>query len=248
MSTRPPFLDEWLKGKTREDFDLIEHCNGRLLWPVKIHKLRKNGKYEEEAAFLQVLDMIDGMDATQEAMRIFEERGFDKEDARVGDIWTELEMFARVSVALRSTIKDSDGIYPNMFSLDTLLDSKETGITPAAVALLHKQLDIVSKLQDPRLEDIDRATAVQAAMAIAETGNLSPLVYIAGSAQDTCVVVMSSILSECLRHEFSVHSLENSNKVRSPSKKQTTSSKVKPTSANAMSQSEASTSNDPPTN
>jgi hypothetical protein len=248
MSTKTAFVEEWLKGKTREDFALIEHCNGRLLWPVKINRLRKNGKFEEESAYLQVLDPVDVMDATQEAMRIFDERGFDKDDERVAAIWTELEMFARISVALRSVEKDSDGIYPNMHSLDMLLDVKTTGISRSEVENLNRRLDIVTKLQDPRLDDVDRATVIRVANAIAETGNLSPLVAIAGSELDTCVVGMASILIECLRHEFSSPSLENSKQGRSRSKNSPTSSTAKHTSAPAPSTNDAMAANAPTNN
>ena len=246
MPQVPAFVEEWIKGKTREDFTLTEHCKGRLLWPVKINRLRKTGKFDEEPAFLQVLDPLDVMEATREAMRVFKEQGFDKDDERAAAIWTELEMFARMSIALRSTQKDADGIYPNMHSLDMLIDVKETGISRSEVESLSKRLDIVTKLQDPRLEDIDRATVVRVAVGIAETGNISPLVAIAGSEMDTCVVGMASILTECLQHQLSAQSPPNSSEGRSRSQKSSTSSTAKHTSVPDASTNDALASNDAP--
>lgn len=235
MTQQTAHVEDWLKGKTREDFAIIEHCGGRILWPVKLHRLRTTGKFDEEPAYLQVLDPIETMEAKREALRVFAEQGFVKDDERTTDIWTELEMISQVAIALREPKPSADGIHYAKFSLDTLLQFKDTGISSREIASLHQQLTMFAKLEDPRLETIDRATVIKVAIAIAEVGNLSPLVAIAGSELDTCVIGMAAILTECLTHEFSLPSLASSNKERSPKKKSNTSSTAKPTSAPAAS-------------
>jgi hypothetical protein len=243
MSNQTAHVEEWLKGKSREDFAIIEHC-GRLFWPIKINKLRANGKFEQEPALLCVLDVAELMEAKRDARRVFEEQGFTRSDETL-DIWSELEVFAQVAIALREPKPSADGIPSAKYSLETLLECAKTGIPRREVMNLYRQLDAVAKLEDPCLDKLDVETIVRAAIAIADKGNLGPLVAIAGSEVDTCVIGMASLLTGYLTHEHLSPSPEKSTKVRSPSKKSSGSSVAKPTSSPDNSLPDVIVSNDP---
>jgi hypothetical protein len=243
--TKTAFVEEWLKGKTRQDFELIEHDDGRILWPVKINRLRKGGQFEEEKAYLQVLDAGDLVDAKRAALNAFEEAGFKYDDPRTADIWLQFEMISRISIALRDKTPDSTGVHPQRHSFDTLLRYKETGISLAEIESLNRRLDVVTQLQDPRLGEMDTATVVFAAGKVAEIGNLSPLAAIVGSEVDIFVIKVCALLIACLTPEQLSQLVENSIKGVSQSKKSSGSSKVKPSKSPAPSSSPILAANDP---
>ena len=244
MAKETTHVEEWLKGKGREDFEIIENC-GRILWPIKINRLRPNGSFDQEAAFLRVLDVSEVMEAKRVARRVFEEQGFVRGDDTL-DIWAELEAFSHVAIALREPKPSSDGEHYAKYSLETLLECKQTGISRREVMNLYRQLGAVAKLEDPCLEKLDVETVVRAAIAIADKGNLDPLVAIAGSEMDTCVIGMASLLTGYLMQEPSSPSPASSTKERSRLKSSGGSSKVKPTASPGTSiSSDVLASNDP---
>jgi hypothetical protein len=209
------FVEDWLKGKTAEDFAIIEHLGGRLLWPTKLQRLRADKKFHEEPACLQVLDPLDLLEATQNAMSIFSERGLDPKDERVQPLWAEIEVFAQVAIALREAKPGPDGNHAPKHSLGILLSVKETGIPRLQILNLHAQLHVFAKFEDPRLETLDTRTVIATAMAIAEVGNCSPLVAIAGSELDGYVIESARILRGSLLHESSASSQTSSTTERS---------------------------------
>mgnify|MGYP001591989626 FL=1 len=218
--TNPAFVEEWLAGKRPEDFDVIEHLGGRLLWPVKIQRLRSGlenkQSWTEESAYLQALDCSDLIEAVREATRIFDERGFSKDDPRHQALWAEIEMHAHVARALREAADPSGHpygagmVHPQKCALEILLSHKASGITRAEVARLYEQLQLFSRFEDARLEQVNKEQAIQVALAIASVRNCSPLVPIAGSAQDTCIVYICDLLSSYLLPKSSSPSPESS--------------------------------------
>jgi hypothetical protein len=225
---------DWLKGKTPEDFAIIEHC-GRLLWPIKLQRLKSDKKVSEEPAYLQVLDPLDLMDAKQAAARLFDARKFDKDDERYKDMWAMLEMYAQVAIALRDNEANVDGTHYQKHSVDILLDSKATSISYAEVRRLHSMLDIFSKFEDPRLDQMTVEEVMELVYAIAKARNLSPLVGIAGSAVDTFVMSMADLLMRFHLLALSSQPPEKSNKEASPTSNSKRSSAAKPGKSSAPS-------------
>lgn len=232
-------LHSWLEGKTAADFKIIEHRGGRLLWPVKLNRLRANGKFEQEDAYLQVLDPLEKLDALheskQEFARLCKERDLDPRDEDCRGFWETLEAFGQLSYALREAKPSEPGVHARKHRLWALLQFKETGISERELANLLQQLDIFAKFEDPRIADLDVETVVKGAMAIADTGNLSPLVDIVGSEVDTFVIAMAKLLTSCLTHELSSQLPANSTKARSLSRNSGGSSAAKPGASPALS-------------
>lgn len=215
-----PFALEWLKGKTARDFDVLEHLD-RIYWPVKLHRRRagpdKKVIWSEEPALLRVLDTADKIKATQIATVHFDAAGLKIADPRHQAIWAEIEMHAHVSIALREATDartgkpylDSEEPHPKA-TLELLLQHKATGIGASEVARLYELLQTFDGFEGAKLERVDKELAIRIAMAIAEAGNLSPLVAIAGRGQDSCVVYIARTLCSFLRPEPSAPSFESS--------------------------------------
>ncbi len=214
----PPALADWLKGKTYKDFEIIEHLGGRLLWPTSLFRLKADKQFHEEKVYLQVLDPIDIMEATVKAQQIFDARGLNAQDERHKPIWGEIEAYAQVSIAMRSSKAHADGNYPPLHNLEILLSAQLTGISRSQVLGLHGQLRVFEKFEDPRLEKLTTEQVVAANLAIAEVGNCSPLVPIVGSELDEFAISTACLLKRYLLHEQSSPSPTNSKTGRSRSK------------------------------
>lgn len=225
-----PFAREWLKGKTAQDFEVLEHL-GRVHWPVKLQRRRKgpDGKViwaAEEPALLRVLDTRDRMKAIDDATKLFDARGLKISDPRHQAIWTEIEKHAHVALALREAVDAqtgkpyADGVEPHQkATLEYLLVHAKSGITAVEVTRLYELLQTFEGFEDPKLEKVDPALCIKIALAVAEVGNLSPLAATGGQGPDSCVVYWARILSDFLRGERSSPSPESSTPERSPKRK-----------------------------
>lgn len=218
MTTGTAFVDEWLKGKSREDFNIIEHLGGRILWPVKIQRFKADKKFHEEPAYLHVLDTVDLLQATLDAEAEFVRRGFDPKEERHAGLLAEVEAFAQVAIALREHKPHADGNHAPKHQLGILMSTQATGISKLQVLSLHGQLRVFEKFEDPRLESLSTDQVIAANMAMAEVGNVSPLVAIAGSEQDAFAISTAVILRKYLLHEHSSPSSTNSTTGRSRKK------------------------------
>lgn len=204
-----PFAREWLKGKKARDFDVLEHLGGRLLWPVMLQRRRagpdRKPIWTEEPAYLQTLDPMDQLKAVEIATRLFDERGLKIADPRHAAAWAEVEMASHVALGLREAV-DATGkpyppgvVHPQKADLQTLLEQKQSGISGREIARLYELMQTFGGFEGAKLEKVDKELAIKIALAIAEVGNLSPLVAIAGQGQDSCVVYSMQILSSYLR-------------------------------------------------
>lgn len=187
----PKTVSEWLKGKTPEDFDLIEF-GGRVLWPDKLKRLKGDKTYEEVPVCIRVPRFQEELEAYATAQRIAAEHNIDVK--RDEDMFKQLHVIARAALAIREPKAPHGQFQP----AEVLMSSKDTGIAMTEIALVASKIEIFSRLEDTRLTTIDEETAIKAAFAIVEVRNLSPLAVIAGSALDDCVISMASALVRCL--------------------------------------------------
>jgi hypothetical protein len=213
------FIEEWMKGKTPEDFEILEHAGGRLLWPVKLHRLTANKTWREEDAYLQTLDGLDRVEALKMARAFFEERGLKHDDPANAEAWQEVLTHAYVALALREPKPNAAGIHGQRHTLDHLLSSKESGIQRSEVHSLHARMLLFETFEEARLEELPAEEVVAMAMAIAEVKNPSPLVATAGPALDTYVVSSAVLLTSYLLQERSSPSPGSSTQGRSGQKK-----------------------------
>lgn len=214
-----PFAEEWLRGKTAQDFEVLEH-QGRIHWPIKISRRRRgpDGKpvFVEEPALLRVLDTRERLRAIDAATKYFDEQGLKISDPRHQAIWAEVERHAHVSLALREAKQGDGKPYPENVdphpkaTLSDLMEHAKSGITAAEVSRIYDLLQTFEGFEGAKLEKVDKELAIRIALAISEVGNLTPLVAIAGPAQDSCVVYLMQILSEFLRAGPSSPSPESS--------------------------------------
>lgn len=221
MSER--FIQEWLKGKTAEDFDVIEH-QGRVLWPYKLSRLTADaakGKSEREETdvFLRTLDTYDIGRAGLAAQKLFAALGFNVEKDRSAheEIWDELIVYARFCYAVRA----ADG--SQMFTPDNLIPSGDGGSNAAriprhAIFDVQRQLYLLGGFEDSRLEEMSVDEVIGAARAIARVRNLSPLVALGGALQDTFVIILAQQLVMYLDHKSSLLSQDSSTPESTPKK------------------------------
>lgn len=223
------FVEDWMRGKTAADFDCLEHAGGRLLWPIKLHRLRADKTWREEDAFLQTLDGLDRLEALRAAKQIFEERQMRHDDPANAEAWQEIMTYSYVALALREPKPNAAGIHPQRHALEHLLSARESGIARGEVHSLYSRLLLFETFEEPRLEELHPEEVVKLALAIAEVRNPSPLVATAGPALDTYVVSSAVLLRSYLLGEQSSPSPASSTPAASSQKNSRRSSKEKPT-------------------
>lgn len=198
------FIDEWIRGKTADDFELAEHKNGRILWPSKLMRLQKDRTWKEVPIYVQVPEPSDDYEALADAKRIAREQNIDrKEDP---DDWNSLLELCKVARAIREPKPGADGVHAQLQTVDVYLNpsvGSGTGISTKELFRIAEQVNFFAKLEDPRLQEVDERTAIAMALTINEVRSLSPLVGIAGSGLDSFVLSICVTLSRYLLNEHS---------------------------------------------
>lgn len=185
------FVDEWMKGKTAADFDTIEF-GGRMLWPDKLHRLKKGGEFEEIPICVRVPRYDEELTAIAQAEGMLKEKGLDRKDHE--GVFETLEQLCKVAFAIR----EPKAPHAQWQPVENLISSKELGVETRELFGLWQRVELYGRLQDSRIEEVDEPTAVAIAHAVAEVRNLSPLVAIAGEGVDSCVISMAVSLVRCL--------------------------------------------------
>lgn len=198
---------EWLKGKTAADFDLIEQ-GGRIYFPDVVYRLRKGGKFEEVPVAVCVPRPYEKAMARLRAIKLAADWKIDRE--KDADHFETLDTFSVLSQAIRTREPPHGQFQP----VEWLLSTKEDeGFDERSLWAIWERVKAYGEIMDPRITEPNTEEVIAAAVAIDRVRNLSPLVAIAGSAVDSFVVEMATILCGYLRQRPSAPSDETSTPV-----------------------------------
>lgn len=192
---------EWLKGKKPADFDLAE-AGGRLYWPDKLCRLKKDGTYVDVPVRVIVLRELEELQALKEARQQFAELDLDPKEYPAQ--FARMEAICRAARAIHED-KPKKGAgdeiyYPRFHTVQVLLSEKETGIATNQLVAIDERMRLYARIENPlREDDVTEEEAMALAYAIVEVRNLSPLAAFAGGSVDTCVISMASALVRSLQ-------------------------------------------------
>lgn len=184
----------WLNGKTLEDLDVIEF-GGRLLFPDKILKVRRGGKFDEIEVAVRIPREPEIATARVEAVRLFKARGLDRKDD--ADLFEQLDVFCKLALAIRTRKPP----HPQFLPVEELIGrtnpetGETTGFDATSLFDLWQRIETYRTMCDPRITEPTVEDVLIAADGIARTRTISPLVAIAGPELDSFIVSMGSLLS-----------------------------------------------------
>lgn len=207
----PKPTQEWLVGKTADDLDLIEH-GGRVYFHDVMHRIKRKAKEGKGAVFEPMPVVVcvprapERALARRDALELAREWKIDRE--KDADIFDTLDKFALVAHAVR-TVEPPHGQFQ---PLRYLVSTKEgEGFDERALWAIWERIKLYEEMVDPRItEPMSEEDVIAACFAIAKVRNLSPLVAIAGSELDNCVISMASLVTRYRMQELSSPSSETS--------------------------------------
>lgn len=200
MSDARPWSREWLKGKTLADLQAIED-GGRLLFPDVIRRAKAGGKWEEVPIMVRIPTPRDKRTARLEAIQHFTKHKLDRD--KDADLFQEVETLSLLSRIMHERKPPHDRF---VAELDWLLgDADGERYDLPSLYDVWDRVTLYRSMIDPTLSEDEVTTdlIVQAALGVADSGNLTPFAGIGGPAQDACVIGMANLLARYLRGNLS---------------------------------------------
>lgn len=199
------FYDQLAK-KSWGELEAVERGD-HLLFPEKLWKRNKAGKFEVTPIMVQVPRMGDMRKARALAHVIAREDGIDpKFDSHLFD---DLENVCIMAYAVR----DATSPYSFMFARDKdtpdprMLERK---FDEGSLSHLWSRLAPYKQLLNPQLTRVTRDEFMAVIAAIAERRDIAPLLAIDGLARDSCIVTMACLLQSLMTRQSSSQSSESS--------------------------------------
>jgi len=166
-----------------DEVEVLEH-NEYLLFPAVILKRQTSGKFEEVKVRMRVPREHEMRLARKLAREIMVEDGLDwKEDA---DLFTNVETWCILARSIRDYTAPFSPYDPDPRSLEMRYDK-------SSLMALWAKLDALSRIVDPRPDDLSSAEVIGLIVAIAREENTGPLVDYASPAQSSCIVTMARL-------------------------------------------------------
>jgi hypothetical protein len=165
--------------------------HGPLL-PVAIRARKANGKIEERAACLMVLDGERVIEARKRARKWAVDQKLDPKriDGEDSDIVRKFEELEELAYALREVAEPHDQMYPDGRELYRSIR------TPASLSELSEQLDNWTKMNDPRYGDLDADQLWEMCERVVREGTALPLALIDSRAQIAFIMLTAAAALE----------------------------------------------------
>ncbi len=166
-----------------DEIEVLEH-NDYLLFPAAILKRKTDGSFEEEKCRLRVPREHEMRKARGQAREIMTEDGLDwKEDA---DLFTNIETWCILSQSIRSYTEPFEPFDPDPRSLEKRYDKH-------SLMAIWAKLDALTRIVDPRPDDLSTGEIIGLIVAIAREENTGPLADYGSPAQSSCIVTMARL-------------------------------------------------------
>lgn len=207
------FQDELL-DKSWDELE-VEEFAGYLLFPEKLWKRAKNGKFVAEKVMVRVPRGHEMRKARAEAHRIAKKDGIDpKVDVQQFD---NLENYCILQQAIRSPTAPYE-------PLRTSVEELEKNYDEGSIELLLAKMGAYKRKLNPRLGSVSRAQFIALVASIAERRSIAPLLVTDGAVQNSFIISMASLLQSLMTQPSSSPSSETSTLEPSPSESSTRSS------------------------
>jgi len=175
-----------------EGLEAIEFA-GYVLFPERLWKRKSNGKLEEHEIMMRVPRAHELRAARVKAREWAKRDGVDEEKDRVQ--FSDLEDLVIMWTCFRNPKAPHEPMWLSAEELERQFD--KTTLEQAWSKLEHYR-----KMLDPRLTEVSVENVFAVASAITKVRNTGPLVVFDGPSQDSCVIIMASLL-ERYRTELS---------------------------------------------
>jgi hypothetical protein len=209
-------LDVWqdqILKRTWEELEAIEQ-NDSIYFPEKLWRRKANGKFEAEKVTVRVPRLPEMRAARAEAKKIAAEDGI---DPKLDPIEFEnLEDVCILARAVRNSTAPFEQLHPDPRVFEKKYDE-------ASLTQLKVKMGAYKELLDPRPAKITREQFIATIAAVAERRDISPLRVIAGSAANSCIVTMASLLHSLMTRQPSSPSSESSTPEHSATENSTSS-------------------------
>lgn len=175
---------ERLLGKEWDELEVLEE-SGYLLFPEKIYKRTKDGKFEAKDIFLRVPREHELRKARIMARQIALEDGLDLD--RDEDLISNIEDTCILTFAIRENIKGFPPLWPEPKQLEATYDK-------ASLIHLWAKLDNLTQVVNPAPETITEEEILVVVSKIASERSIAPLLVYGSEAQNICIVTMADLL------------------------------------------------------
>jgi hypothetical protein len=188
----PEHVAERLIGLDWAQLEVVEHA-GYLLFPDKIYKAQKSGKFKSEDVMLRVPRWNEQRQARVKARELAAREGIDEEKDR--DLFENLENMCIMAVAIRSPTEPYEPFISDVQGGALALEKTYDG---PGLTQIWEKIDKLNDLINPAPEAITKAEMVALLAAISEARNILPLVAYAPGAQAFFIVTMADLLMSYL--------------------------------------------------
>lgn len=213
------FRDQVL-AKSWEQLEAVERGD-HLLFPEKLWKRKKSGKFEVTEVMIQVPRLGDMRKARALAQRIAAEDGIDpKRDP------TEFDNLES-SCILAYAVRERSHPYSFLFAADKDTPDVrmlERSFDEGSLSHLFARLAPYKAMLNPQVAKLTRDDFIAIIAAIAERRDIGPLHATDGPTQSACIVTMASLLMSLMTRRPSSPSPETSTRESSDSESSTSSS------------------------
>jgi hypothetical protein len=183
------FRDQMLK-KSWAELEVVERGE-RLLFPEKLWKRVKDGRFQVTPIMVQVPRLDEMRTARAMAHRIAAADGIDPKRDPI-----EFENIENVCI-MSWAVRDATSPYSFMFAASKDLPDPrmlEKKFDEGSLAHLWARLKPYKDLLNPQLSKLTRADFMAVIAAVAERRDIAPLHAIDGPAQNSCIVTMACLL------------------------------------------------------
>jgi len=202
-----------LISKSWGELEVLEHA-GHMLFPEKIYRRTKSGKFEEVPVLIRVPRLDDLSKARVQARMICKDKGLDHKLDR--DLFDDWETVCTLALCIRNTTEPHEPWEPDPETLAKTYDK-------ASLMQIWAKLDSFTQVVNPAPERISESECWALIAAIAKERNLSPFFVYGQAAQTSCAVFMADLCMTLLASRSSSESSEGSTPESSPSNNSTKS-------------------------